>query len=152
MLCTQHLFNERSCMSHYERRVSLQTRHPPLCMRRNATIILPTLTTRSKPTKAGRFVSPSCPPDPYPCCHQDFRRHDAQRSREVLSPEYMSTRTDVTLSRLVSDQGDNHAVEVEEEHEQVEAQFDERLLLVHVELAEDLGGVEEVLVFEDPAQ
>ena len=30
--------------------------------------------------------------------------------------------------RLVTDEGDNHAVEVEEEHEQVETQLDERFL------------------------
>ena len=56
------------------------------------------------------------------------------------------------LPRLVPDKRDDHAVEVEEEHEQVEAELDERLLLVDVEFAEDLRGVEEVLVFEDPVQ
>lgn len=55
------------------------------------------------------------------------------------------------LPRLVPDQGHDHGVEVEEEHEQVEAELDEGLLLVHVQLAEDLGRVEEVLVLEDPA-
>jgi len=50
---------------------------------------------------------------------------------------------------LVTDERDNHGVEVEEEHEQVEAELDEALLLVHVELAEDLGGVEQVLVLDD---
>ena len=56
------------------------------------------------------------------------------------------------LPTFVSDERDNHAVEVEEEHEEVEAEFDEGLLFVHVEFAEDLGGVEEMLVFEDPAE
>jgi len=32
----------------------------------------------------------------------------------------------------------------------VETQFDEALLLMDVELAEDLCGVKEMLVFEDP--
>ena len=32
------------------------------------------------------------------------------------------------LMRLVADEGDNHAVEVEEEHEQMEAQLDEGFL------------------------
>ena len=51
---------------------------------------------------------------------------------------------------LVSDESNNHAVEVEEEHEQVETKLDEGLLLVHVQLPEDLRGVEQVLVLEDP--
>lgn len=55
------------------------------------------------------------------------------------------------LPRLVPDQSDDHGVEVEEEHEQVEAELDEGLLLVHVQLAEDLGRVQEVLVLEDSA-
>lgn len=54
------------------------------------------------------------------------------------------------LSPLVPDQSNDHGVKVEEEHEQVETKLDERLLLVHVELPENLGGVEEVLVLEDP--
>jgi hypothetical protein len=32
------------------------------------------------------------------------------------------------LVRLVADEGDNHAVEVEEKHEQVETELDERFL------------------------
>jgi len=55
------------------------------------------------------------------------------------------------LSALVADEGDDHAVEVEEEHEEVEAEFDKGLLFVGVEFAEDFGGVEEVGVFEDSA-
>jgi hypothetical protein len=74
--------------------------------------------------------------------------------------------------RLVADQGDNHAVEVEEEHQEVEAQLEERFLqlpavryslhrarsdgavthlLVHVQLAEDLGRVQQMLVIVDPS-
>lgn len=33
-----------------------------------------------------------------------------------------------SLVRLVADKGDDHAVEVEEEHDQVEAELDERFL------------------------
>lgn len=54
------------------------------------------------------------------------------------------------LSSLVPDKGDDHRVEVEEEHEQVETKLNEGLLLVHVQFPEDLGGVEQVLVLEDP--
>jgi len=56
------------------------------------------------------------------------------------------------LSPLISDQSDDHRVEVEEEHKQVETKLDERLLLVHVKLPEDLRGVKQVLVFEDPVR
>lgn len=56
------------------------------------------------------------------------------------------------LSPLISDQSDDHAVEVEEEHKQVEAKLDERLLLVHIKLPEDLRGVKQVLVLEDPVR
>ena len=56
------------------------------------------------------------------------------------------------LSPLVPDQSDDHAVEVEEEHKQVETKLDERLLLVHVKLPEDLRGVKQVLVLEDPVR
>ena len=52
--------------------------------------------------------------------------------------------------RFVADQGHNHAVQVEEEHQQVETQLDERLLLVHVQLAEDLSRIQQVLVLVDP--
>jgi hypothetical protein len=54
------------------------------------------------------------------------------------------------LAPLISDQSNDHGVEVEEEHKQVEAKLDERLLLMDVELPEDLRSVEQVLVLEDP--
>ena len=54
------------------------------------------------------------------------------------------------LTPLVPDKSDDHRVEVEEEHQKVETKLDERFLLVHVELPEDLRGVEQVLVLEDP--
>jgi gamma-glutamyl phosphate reductase len=56
----------------------------------------------------------------------------------------------LNLAPLVSDQSNDHGVEVEEEHKQVETKLDERLLLVHVKLPEDLRSVEQVLVLEDP--
>jgi hypothetical protein len=55
------------------------------------------------------------------------------------------------LPTFISDQSHDHRVQVEEEHEQVESQLDERFLLMHVQFAENLGRVEEVLVFEDSA-
>lgn len=53
------------------------------------------------------------------------------------------------LVRFVADQGNDHAVQVKEKHQEVETKLDERFLLVHVELAEDLGRIQEVLVLED---
>jgi hypothetical protein len=72
------------------------------------------------------------------------------------------------LVRLITNKGNDHAVEVEEEHQEMEAELDEGLLqilldtahltsemlttnpLVDVELAENLGRVQKVLVVEDP--
>lgn len=75
---------------------------------------------------------------------------------------------------FVADEGDDHAVQVEEEHQEVEAQLDERFLelahgrvsyrahsrrarkpmitnlLVHIQLAENLGRIQQVLVVVDP--
>lgn len=71
---------------------------------------------------------------------------------------------------FVADQSDDHAVEVEEEHQEVEAQLDEGFLgdnhgsvlrdlarkpkktnlLVHVQLAENFGRVQQVLVLVNP--
>ena len=62
----------------------------------------------------------------------------------------MSTLIRMHLTPLVPDKSDDHRVEVEEEHQKVETKLDERLLLVHVELPEDLRGVEQVLVLKDP--
>jgi hypothetical protein len=53
--------------------------------------------------------------------------------------------------RLVADEGDNHTVEIEEEHQQVETKLDERFLLVHIKLPEDLCRIQEMLVLEDSA-
>lgn len=58
----------------------------------------------------------------------------------------------VPLPTLIPDQSDDHGVEIEEEHEEVEAKLDEGFLLVDVEFAEDFGGVEEVLILEDSAR
>jgi hypothetical protein len=54
-----------------------------------------------------------------------------------------------SLVGLVPDKSNNHAVEVKEEHDQMEAELDERLLLVDVQLAEDLGSIQQVGVLED---
>nr|POF02503.1 hypothetical protein CFP56_58134 [Quercus suber] len=55
-----------------------------------------------------------------------------------------------SLSALVTNERDDHRVQVEEEHEEVETEFYERFFLVDVEFAEDLGRVEQVLLVEDP--
>lgn len=52
--------------------------------------------------------------------------------------------------RLVAYKCDDHAVEVEEEHDEVKPELDKGFALVDVEFAEDFRGVEEVLVVEDP--
>lgn len=54
------------------------------------------------------------------------------------------------LVGLVLNEGNDHLVEVEEEHEQVEAELDEGLLLMDVQLPEDLSGVQQVRVLDDP--
>jgi len=54
-----------------------------------------------------------------------------------------------SLFGLVTDESDNHAVEVEEKHDEVEAKLDEGFLLVDVQLPEDLCRIEEVSVLED---
>lgn len=50
----------------------------------------------------------------------DPKRAVAHRVVEFLVPG--------SLMRFVADQGHNHTVQVEEEHQEVEAQFDERFL------------------------
>ena len=44
---------------------------------------------------------------------------DASRPRQIRKP----------LVRLVPDEGNNHAVQIEEEHDEVKAELDERLLV-----------------------
>lgn len=56
------------------------------------------------------------------------------------------------LVALILDQGDDHAVQVEEEHDEVEAELDEGLLLMDVEFPEDLGRVQEVGVVNNPTK
>jgi hypothetical protein len=53
------------------------------------------------------------------------------------------------LGALIADEGYNHAVEVEEEHDKMEAKLDEGFLLVDVQLAEDLGSIQQVGVAND---
>ena len=68
----------------------------------------------------------------------------------MAMPYDLSCPTQPLLSmRLVPNERDNHAVEVEEEHNEVEAQLDERLFLVDVQFSEDLGRVQQMLVVHD---
>ena len=55
-----------------------------------------------------------------PGCGHQYRHEDSHGNYEQRSP---------VLVGLVANKGDNHAVEVEEEHEQVETQLDKRFLL-----------------------
>lgn len=48
--------------------------------------------------------------------------------------------------RLVLNEGNDHAVEVEEEHDEVETELGEGFPLVYIQLAEDLGGIQEMSV------
>lgn len=75
------------------------------------------------------------------------------------------------LVRLIPNQSNNHAVEIEEEHDKVEAELDERFLvetqfstkparpdvacaylLMHIQLAEDFSRIEQMLAVKDPAK
>jgi hypothetical protein len=51
--------------------------------------------------------------------------------------------------RLISNEGNNHAIQVEEEHDEVKAQLDEGFLLMHIQLPENLRRIQEMLVLED---
>jgi len=51
--------------------------------------------------------------------------------------------------RLIADQGNDHRVEVEEEHDKMETELDERFLLVDVEFSEDLSGIQKMCVVND---
>jgi hypothetical protein len=72
--------------------------------------------------------------------------------------------------RLISNQGDDHTVEIEKEHDEMEAELDEWFLmrewattpnnnyasekitdlLVNVQLSEDLSRIQKMLVIVDP--
>ena len=67
-----------------------------------------------------RKAEPSCPNDVAFVCGQ---------SEDVPFPAPLRCQIGKLLVRFVSDEGDNHAVQVEEEHDQVEAKLDERLLV-----------------------
>jgi hypothetical protein len=84
-------------------------------------------------------------------CHFMLHRDYCGRS-SLLRRSIWRNSPVAQLSPLIPDKSDDHAVEVEEEHKQVEAKLDERLLLVHVKLPEDLRGVKQVLVLEDPVR
>lgn len=47
-------------------------------------------------------------------------------------------------------QSDNHRVEVEEEQDEMEPQFDEALPFVSVQRPEDLGSIQHVLIIKNP--
>jgi hypothetical protein len=95
-----------------------------------ATIVDPRRNGSSSPGRPRcRRWTPSPPLDPFP----------AAVDRNGAAPSV----------GVVLDESDNHAVEVEEEQHEVEAELDERFLLVHVKFPEDLGGVEQVRVVED---
>jgi len=51
--------------------------------------------------------------------------------------------------RLVTDQGDYHRVEVEEEHDKMETELEKGFLLVYIQLPEDLSGVQKMCVIQD---
>lgn len=90
------------------------------------------------------------PPVKYPLkpaySEDDAERHNLPRG----SASRLLSACIGLLPTFISDQSHNHRVEVEEEHQQVESQFDKRLLLVDIEFAENLGRVEEVVLLHDP--
>lgn len=51
--------------------------------------------------------------------------------------------------RLVPDQGNDHRVEVEEEHDKMETELDEGFLLVDIELSENFGGIKKMCVIDN---
>lgn len=57
------------------------------------------------------------PPNPPLQCHHHYDVESKSRFSDIAR-----------LVRLIADEGNDHAVEIEEEHEQVEAQLDERFL------------------------
>ena len=79
---------------------------------------------------------------PYDDLHQEGKHVDCIQPVGDLA--------EAILSAFVADESNDHAVEVEEEHEQVKAELEEGLPLVRVELAEYLGRVQEVLILKDP--
>lgn len=50
---------------------------------------------------------------------------------------------------LVANQSHDHSVQVEEEHQQMEAQLDEALFLVLGQCSEDLGSVQQVVFVDE---
>ena len=65
-------------------------------------------------------TEPSCPLDVAFVCGQ---------SKDVPFPAPLRCQIGKLLVRFVSDEGNDHAVQVEEEHDQMEAKLDERLLV-----------------------
>lgn len=84
--------------------------------------------------------------------HQHYRE-------QIQHNRYSISRYNVSSSRaspgqslcrlLVTDQSHDHSVQVEEEHQQVESQLGEALLLVLGQCSEDLSGVQQVVFLEE---
>jgi len=45
------------------------------------------------------------------------------------------------LMRLIADERHDHAVQIEEEHDEVETELDEGFLLMHIQLPKDLSRI-----------
>ena len=138
---------------------------------------MPPLSTSDRPPDATQNLSieidsgprPAAPLDP-PLAAMD-RRFSAEAAASRRTPVREQGRARGRLVRLVLNQGDDHAVQVEEEEHEVEAELGEGFLgssvsavlsdlgpalglahlLVDVELAEDLGGIQEMRVVDYPA-
>ena len=80
--------------------------------------------TRGSLPRAGYQVYLSA--DLQPSLDSVFVAHRNQYSREYSYDQ--DDGRSLHLVRLVADEGDDHAVQVEEEHQQVETQLDERFL------------------------
>jgi len=50
---------------------------------------------------------------------------------------------------LIADQSDNHAIEVEEEHDKVETKLYERFLLMHIQFPKNFCRVQKMLVLKN---
>jgi hypothetical protein len=72
-----------------------------------------------------------------------YRGSGAAGSTRVLVPRPGVT-FDSRLVGRVPDQGDDHAVQVEEEQDEMKAELRKRFLLVNVQLPEDLGRIKEM--------
>lgn len=68
-------------------------------------------------------------------------------SKHIIHSSLISSRRVRRCSvRLIADEGDDHAVEIEEEHDKMETELGEGFPLVYIQLAEDLRRIQEVRV------